>query len=112
VKDFFKDEQREVVGTILKGVIKDIESRFKSIYQDIYPLVSYLSSLRYNLPAVLEHIAEFVHNQSIQEELKEHPLPADAIRKYIHEAESWDVLLDETEINRILQEVAEERIEI
>jgi hypothetical protein len=71
----------------------------------------YLSDLHFPLPNVFEHIAEFVQNRGVRNTLKARgPVDVEALRRYLSEAKSWEVPLDQAGIAHVFEDAIEDKI--
>lgn len=112
LKDLFKDEQRRVVDVIMSETMLETEERFNRLYRNNYPLACYLSDLHFPLPRVVEHIAEFVQNRGVRRTLSsKERVRTDEVRKYLDEAQRWNVPLDAKGLAHDLEAVIETKMQ-
>lgn len=111
LKDLFKDEQREIANMILSETMEETEERFGRLYKNNYSMLTYLSGLDVPVPKVFNHIAEFVQNRGIRKTLlSEKRVRADVVRKYLADAASWGVPLDEQGLAHDFEKIVESKM--
>ena len=98
LNDLFRDQQREVIDIVFGHTLEGVEGQFVNIYEQHYPVMMYLSDIHMALPPVFSHIANFVQNNKITNELRRDHTNVDEIERYVNEAKAWSVKLDETNI--------------
>src|SRR5690606_28629911 len=69
LRSLFRDEQRRVLDQIVDTAMSDAEGLSRRIYEAHSPLLRYLATLDFHLPASLRRLADFVLNTTLRSEL-------------------------------------------
>ena len=101
LKDLFRDQQKKIINVLFSQTLDRVSDQFLNIYDQHYPLMSYLSDIQITLPPVFSHIANYIQNSHIEFELeKPDNINSDEIARYIREARNWGVVLDKENIQK------------
>ncbi len=90
----FSDEQRRIIGLILKSTLSDIESSLTTIYQDHASLLHYLSQAGLPKPPALALAAGFAVNAGLRRTLEGEPIDVAQMRSYLSLAKADQVQLE------------------
>ncbi len=90
----FRDEQRKVMGEILKTAVAEAETAYRQLYENRAPLMHFIAKL--NLPSVriLQVAAEFTLNADIRRAFESENLNPPRIQSLLDEAKRVGVSLD------------------
>ena len=104
LNDLFHDQQKEIIDHVFSQTLEGLEDQFNTIYDQHYSVMSYLSNIQIALPQVFSHIAHFVQNKHIKNQLRADTVGIEEIERYVQEAKSWNVELDRAQIERLYVE--------
>jgi alpha-amylase/alpha-mannosidase (GH57 family) len=102
LKSLFKDEQRRVVGLLLKSVVDDAEAMYRQIYDSHAALISFLGDIRMPFPQALSVTAEFVLNAALRRAFQDDPLDLGRINTLLETARRENVALDAAGLSYVL----------
>ncbi|MFC1901451.1 DUF3536 domain-containing protein [Chloroflexota bacterium] len=104
LKSLFRDEQRKVLGYILKSTMSEIETAYRQLYDSHYPPMHFLSELGGPVPKAFHAAAEMILNIDLHRAVSDDTLEPAGIRTLVDTAGSWQVDLDADGISYDLQE--------
>ncbi|MDH3251537.1 MAG: DUF3536 domain-containing protein [Ignavibacteria bacterium] len=90
----FKDEQRKVLGEILKDTLESVELSFRKIYEDNYSVMNFLQSLHTPIPAAFLLASEYAVNGELKELFDHSVINLDRLEILIQQVEKWSFTLD------------------
>jgi alpha-amylase/alpha-mannosidase (GH57 family) len=90
----FKDEQRQFLAQILGSSLEKIEASFRTTYLDNYPVMSFLQSLRYPMPAPFQLAAEYVLNADLKKILSQDSIDPAKLEQLTAQVRKWSITLD------------------
>jgi alpha-amylase/alpha-mannosidase (GH57 family) len=102
LKSLFRDEQRRIVESLIRGILGEAESSYRHIYDQHAPLMRFLADLGLPLPMVLEVSAEHVVNSALRREFAEDPDLAH-VRTLLEAARQERVTLHAAELGYVLR---------
>jgi alpha-amylase/alpha-mannosidase (GH57 family) len=103
----FRDQQQEVLDQILESTVSEIETVYRSVYEDQAPLLRFLHELGARVPQPLQLTAELVINAQLKDLLSAESPDHDRIVHALDEAEGSGVRLYEAELKLAYQGVIE-----
>jgi alpha-amylase/alpha-mannosidase (GH57 family) len=94
LRALFKDEQRKVLGQILRSTMEEVESAYGQVYEHHASLIDFFGEVGAPIPPILRHTSEFVLNARIRHAFAvEDPIPVGELRSVIQTAERERVTL-------------------
>ncbi len=90
----FKDQQREILNSLLEGTWEEIESSFRHIYEHNYAIMQMIRNMNMPLPKALSAPAEFILNEDICTAIQADEVDLDRLRDLADEAERLSLALD------------------
>lgn len=90
----FKDEQRKVLGQILRSNLEGVEISFRKVYEENYPIMSFLQNLQMPLPKPLTVAAEYIVNMDLKRAFEGEDLDIGKLEGLISEAKKWSLEID------------------
>lgn len=90
----FKDEQRKVLGQVLRLTIEDVEVSFKNIYENNYSIMNFLLDSKIPLPRPLFIATEYFINSNLKACFEPESVDTREIESLIQEAKKWSVNID------------------
>jgi len=113
LKHLFKDEQNKILNEILKSTLQDIESHYRQIYEQHYPLLQAQEELTIPLPKALATSIEFVLNRDLLDQLNKDRINVKQLQKTVEEVKRWSFDLDKNtlgftashKINNLMQKL-------
>jgi len=94
LRSLFKDEQRKVLGQILRATMEEVESSYGKVYEHHASLIDFFGEIGAPIPSVLRHTSEFVLNARIRRAFDvEDPIPVGELRSVIQTAQRERVTL-------------------
>jgi alpha-amylase/alpha-mannosidase (GH57 family) len=94
----FQDEQRRILGLILKSTLTEIEASISAIYETQASLLHFLSQSHLPKPQALLLAANFAVNVGLRDALRGDPVDSVKIRALLEVAESDKIELDRQEL--------------
>ena len=104
LRSLFRDEQRKVVGTILKGSIRDTESTYRQLYERRAPLLRFVTDLGMPVPRPFQAAAEIVVNAQLRKLVESDKPNLTRINALIEEARAGNIPLDGAGLGYALRE--------
>lgn len=104
LKLLFRDEQREILNTILDANLAEVENTYRQIYENHAPLMRFLSSLRTPAPRGFQIAAEFALNTDLRRALAVEQLDLSRVSLLLKEAVRIGVPLDRPGLSYALEE--------
>jgi len=105
----FRDQQQNVLDQILESTISEIDTVYRSVYEDQAPLLRFLHELGARVPQPLQVTAEIVLNAHLKDLLSADMPNEDKIVQSLDEALGSGVKLHETELKLAYQAVIERK---
>jgi alpha-amylase/alpha-mannosidase (GH57 family) len=94
----FKDEQRKVLGQILRSNLEGVEISFRKVYEENYPIMNFLQNLQMPLPKPLTVAAEYIVNRDLKRVFEGEDLDTGKLGSLINEAKKWSLEIDKGSI--------------
>ncbi|MCX5681656.1 MAG: DUF3536 domain-containing protein, partial [Candidatus Omnitrophica bacterium] len=94
IQHLFRSEQQKILDEILKTTMDRIETSFKEIYEEHYPLMQIQKELPVKLPKVLATVVEFVLNREMCEQIQKEPTNLKSIQLLAWELKRWSFSRD------------------
>ena len=105
----FRDQQQSVLDLILASTVSEIDTHYRSVYEDQAPLIRFLHELGARVPQPLQLTAELVLNARLRELLSENEPDQERIVHTLDEAHGAGVKLHEAELHLAFQAVIESK---
>ncbi|MBF0531850.1 MAG: DUF3536 domain-containing protein [Candidatus Omnitrophica bacterium] len=99
--DLFKNEQGKAVEHIFEYTLKDIESKFREIYNQYYPLMQVQRNIRMSLPKALAVTVEFVLVRDLCDLLEKETENVERLTVLVAEMNRWGFTRDKDRISLI-----------
>jgi len=90
----FKDEQRQVMQTIVNEMLRDVEQQYRLTYQQHHALMQASAEMNVPLPTVLSTTVSFVLNTDLRNVLQEVTIDTTKLRDVLTEVDRWKVVID------------------
>jgi len=90
----FRDEQRKVMGEILKTAVREAETAYRQLYDNRAPLMHFMAKLDLPPVPILQVAAEFTLNADIRRAFESENLNPPRIQSLLDEAKRVGVSLD------------------
>jgi len=100
----FKDEQRRVLGEILRDRLNSVEGSLKKIYEDNYSVMNFLSSLHNPVPPAFLASAQYVVNSELRNMFVSDHVDLNRLESLIQHAQKWSFRLDKEMIRFVTSE--------
>lgn len=97
----FQDEQRRILGLILRSTLAEVEASISAIYETQASLLHFLSQNQLPRPQALLLAADFAVNAGLRDALRSDPFDSVKIRALLEVAESDKIELDRQELSYI-----------
>jgi alpha-amylase/alpha-mannosidase (GH57 family) len=110
LKSLFRDEQRKVLGRILESTLDEVQSEYRKVYQDRYPLMRFLIDIGNPIPDSLKAAATFILNIDLRTLLTAESLDQVTINRLLSDAKSWGIALDTAGIGYLYRRTLETRM--
>ncbi len=85
----FKQEQQNILNQVLRSAMEDIETSFRHIYEQHYPLMQIKNEGRLPLPRMLITIVEFILNRDMCAVLEKDDVDIDRLKGLAEEMKRW-----------------------
>jgi hypothetical protein len=109
LSSLFRDEQRRIVGLILKDTLQSVGASFKGVYENQAALMRFLSGLGIPVPAALNSAATIALNNQLQQALERPDIDAASVQGLVREAAANHINLDDTTIEYAMRKRLEEQ---
>jgi alpha-amylase/alpha-mannosidase (GH57 family) len=90
----FRDDQRRILDKVLQNSLAGIESLFRQVYENNYPLLQAFNNLHNKIPKQLKIPVDFVLNSELQQLLQEERTDVYKLRKVANEINRFSVSPD------------------
>jgi alpha-amylase/alpha-mannosidase (GH57 family) len=107
----FKDEQRKVLGQILRSNLEGVEISFRKVYEENYPIMSFLQNLQMPLPKPLTVVAEYIVNMGLKRVFEGEDLDTEKLEGLINEGKKWPLEVDKEMIGFVATSWLNTRLE-
>lgn len=94
LRSLFRDQQRNLVSTILAANLAEAESLYRRIYEHSAPLMRFLTDLGIPLPKGFSAAAEFVLNSHLRAALEQPSIDGQRVARLFESAKEEGVALD------------------
>ncbi len=111
LKLLFRDEQRKIVHQILDSALKEAEATYRQLYENLAPLMRFVSEL--NMPQIrqFQAAAEFTLNADLRKAIEAETMSPQATQALLDQAKRANVLFDvatlEFALRHKLEQIAE-----
>ena len=96
LSSLFRDEQRRIIGLILKDTLSSVGASFKGVYENQAALMRFLSGLGVPVPPALLSAASIALNSQLQQAIERPEIDGTAVQSLVREAAANRVSLDDT----------------
>jgi alpha-amylase/alpha-mannosidase (GH57 family) len=94
----FRDEQRKVLNQLLRSTMDGIEASLRKIYEENYPVMSFLRRLMMPLPKPFSAATEYLINLDLKRVFEDEELNIEKFENLMKEAKRWSVEIDKSTI--------------
>jgi alpha-amylase/alpha-mannosidase (GH57 family) len=101
IRSLFRDEQRRILGLILKPMLSEVEASLASIYENQASLLHFLSQAGLPRPEALTLAATFAIGAGLRRALESEPIDALQVRNYLELATADQVPLNTPQLSYI-----------
>ncbi len=95
----FKDEQRKVTNMIVDGALNYVETLFRQIYEQHYPVMHVMKEINVPPPKALAVPLEFTINMDLRRLLEKEDLDLVQIQELVNELKRWSFQPDRTTLS-------------
>jgi len=99
IRSLFRDEQRRIVGLILKSALSEVEAALASIYKSQASLLHFLSQTGLPRPEALTLAANFAIGAGLRHALESEPIDALQLRAWLDLAEADQIPLETSQLS-------------
>ncbi|MFH1093494.1 MAG: DUF3536 domain-containing protein [Candidatus Omnitrophota bacterium] len=92
----FRDEQRRILTHMLTSALKEIETSFRQINENHYPIMLAMKQNNIPLPQVLLSTLSFIFNKEIKNKLEQDEVEIRQIIDLVKESKRWTLNIDKT----------------
>jgi len=103
LSSLFRDEQRKIVGLILKDSLTSAAAAYRTIYENQAPLIRFLNSLTIPVPSAFKAAADIAINSQLRQAFERSDIDGDSIQSFLKEASTSQVPLDTTTLEFALR---------
>ena len=104
LKSLFRDEQRYVLDRILENMLADVETSYRQLHENYYPLMRFLADLGNPLPKALHATSEFILNTDLHKALANDTLDVERVRSLLDDSQLWSIDLDTEGLARLFEQ--------
>ncbi|MCI4625195.1 MAG: DUF3536 domain-containing protein [Candidatus Magnetoovum sp. WYHC-5] len=97
----FKDEQRKALDMTLETTYEYINSSYKQIYDNNYPIMSFLKGLNIPIPEAISTACSYTVKKELVDTLKAKVLDIERLQKVVKEVQRWNIDIDRAQVNFI-----------
>jgi alpha-amylase/alpha-mannosidase (GH57 family) len=90
----FRDEQRKILGQVVKPGMEEIEVTLRRIFKKHYETMRSMNKLRIPLPRALYTTARFVFNQDLRNILEQEELDLKKLEELVTQVKEWPLKFD------------------
>ena len=103
LKSLFKDEQRKVIGEILKPILERVDGSGRKYYENEAPLLRFMRECSIPIPKELKVPADFAANSLMRLALEEPKLDQERLQNLLEDARGIDAPLDQATLEITLR---------
>ena len=107
LRSLFKDEQRKVLGQVLKSPLESTEAAYRQLFEQHAPMMRFLVSMDVPLPRAFRVAADFFLNSFLRKALATRPLDAARVTRLAAEARALKIDLDTRDLGSLLTKTLE-----
>ncbi|HAX98647.1 MAG TPA: glycoside hydrolase, partial [Candidatus Atribacteria bacterium] len=100
----FRDEQREIFNQLFTLTLKDVESSFRQLYENHYPMMQAVEGLNITLPRYFKGILDFVIDLDINREIETEEPDGERLQKLVEEVKRWSLEIDVCRLSLIVSQ--------
>lgn len=97
----FRDDQRRILNKVLQNSLSGIETLFKQVFENNYPLIQAFTHFQNKIPKQLKIPVDYVFNNELQQIIKSENVDIGKLRNIADEIKRFSVLLDKITIGFI-----------
>ena len=90
----FRDQQRKILGEVLRMTYEDLEKSYRQMYETNYSLMNFLTSMEIPLPRPLLVAAEYVVNRDIRSIIKAPSFDEEKLSRAVSDVRRWSITVD------------------
>jgi alpha-amylase/alpha-mannosidase (GH57 family) len=94
----FRDDQRRVLDSILNSTLNEIETSFRQIKENHYPIMLAMKEIGTPLPKVFLNTFEFIFNTDIKKSLESEQVEVKKLVELVKQAKLWSLNIDKQTI--------------
>jgi alpha-amylase/alpha-mannosidase (GH57 family) len=94
LRHLFKNEQRAIMSELLDRSARDIDTSFRQLFDNQYPVIQALSDLNMPLPDYFSTLMKFVLNRDIRRNLESEELDFEELERNVEELRRWPLEVD------------------
>ncbi|HZW40506.1 MAG TPA: DUF3536 domain-containing protein [Ignavibacteriaceae bacterium] len=100
LQSLFKDEKRKVFNKILEETVNDVESSYRHIFEEHYPIMLSMTENGIPIPSAIYKAAEYVINKDLEKVFElEESIVLDKLQNLKKEVKRWNIQLDNESLN-------------
>jgi alpha-amylase/alpha-mannosidase (GH57 family) len=97
----FRDEQRKVIDEILQPTYQEIETAYRQIYENHYPLFNFFHSLDVPLPKPFRMAAEHTIQADLKKVFLNEGGDGERLNQLLEDVKKWSIQIDEAGIEYV-----------
>jgi alpha-amylase/alpha-mannosidase (GH57 family) len=97
----FKDDQRNILNSLIKSAVKEREASFKHSFNQYYPIMQVMKEMSIPLPKAFQITTEFTLNTDIANLLSDKNIDLGKLQNLIDEIKRWSIDIDKKTVNFI-----------
>ncbi len=94
LRHLFKNEQRSIMKELLDRSAIDIDTSFRQLYENQYPVIQALSGLNMPLPDYFSILMKFVLNRDMRKNLESEKVDLEELERNVEELRRWPLEID------------------
>ena len=112
LSSLFRDEQRRIVGLILKDTLNSVGASFRGVYENQAALMRFLTGLGVPVPGALKSAAAIALNTQLQQALSKPEIDGAVVQGLVREATANQIELDQTTLEFTMRKRLEEQAKV
>ncbi|MEX0682847.1 MAG: DUF3536 domain-containing protein [Dehalococcoidia bacterium] len=107
LRSLFRDEQRNVLQSILGATMAEMEASHRQIFDHHAPLMRFLTDVGYPMPAAFGATSQLVINSNLRDAVREERPGPERIAALLEDAATWKIEMDRAGIAYCAEQAAE-----
>ncbi|HSV30574.1 MAG TPA: DUF3536 domain-containing protein [Atribacteraceae bacterium] len=102
-RHLFRDEQRQILEQVMSTTLGSVESTYRQIYEQNYPIMQIMRELQIPLPKAVRTAGEYILNRDMISALAPDVLDFEWLSRLVEEMKQWSMDIDRVTIGYVAE---------